>query len=90
MEVKDAVNLARDYVHDLFADEQISNLGLDEVEYDESKDVWLVTVGFSRPWDYPKGALAMMAQSVSPRRSYKQVAVKSGKVVSVKNRYAEK
>ena len=60
MDVKDAVNAAKTYVAQLFADEGLSNLGLEEVEFDDGSGAWRVTVGFSRPWDrwkYPHSPL---------------------------------
>lgn len=89
MDVKEAVNLAKEYTKDLFASEQISNLGLEEVEFDDHSMIWNVTIGFSRPWDTPINTFAVIAQQISsPKRSYKVVRIDdaSGKVVSVKNR----
>ena len=28
------------------------NVGLEEIDFDDSSKNWSVTVGFSRPWDY--------------------------------------
>lgn len=51
MEVKEAVNTAIEYIIDLYADEPISEVGLEEVSLDPERGEWKVTVGFSRPWD---------------------------------------
>ena len=51
MDVKEAVAKAKTYVSDLFQSEQIRNLGLEEVEFDEKDSAWYVTIGFSRPWE---------------------------------------
>jgi hypothetical protein len=77
MDVKSAVRNALEYVNDLFAAENISNLGLEEVEFDEKENIWIVTVGFSRPWDYStKNALTALANpSGQPKRSYKVVRI---------------
>lgn len=85
MDVKAAVQSALQYVSDLFLPESISNVGLEEVEFDDATNQWLVTVGFSRPWDYPKNALANSAGV--PHRSYKSVILddRSGKVVAIRN-----
>ena len=56
MEVKDAVRLAKEYVADLFEAEQITNVGLEEVVFDEPSDCWNVTIGFSRPWGRERAA----------------------------------
>lgn len=62
MDVNQAVALAKKHVADLFAEEKVTNIGLEEVEFDEAANVWNVTVGFSRPWDDPKNVLAALAQ----------------------------
>lgn len=87
MEAKEAINIAKSEVANLFADEQISNLGLEEIEFSDSDDAWNVTVGFSRPWHAPGAAVADL---LGPgRRDYKVVKIsdKNRKVISVKNRF---
>jgi hypothetical protein len=88
MNVKEAVKLAKQHILDLFADENITNLGLEEVEYDEAIQEWTVTLGFSRPWDEPRNTLASLAESNLPRRSYKIVRIynQSEQVSCIKNR----
>lgn len=88
MNVKEAVSRAKSYVSELFEDEAPRNLGLEEVELDHSSNEWIVTVGFSRPWDEPKGALAVLANSPMTRRVYKVVRISNGtsEIISVKNR----
>jgi hypothetical protein len=49
MDVKEAVATAKKYVGELFTQEGITNLGLEEIEFDEQAGEWRVTVGFSRP-----------------------------------------
>ena len=48
MDVKQAVQLAKAHVAEIFADESIANVGLEEVEFDDLNQVWAITVGFSR------------------------------------------
>lgn len=90
MNAKAAVRIALEHVTDLFEPEKIMNLGLEEVEFGEDSDVWSVTVGFSRVWDYPAGSLAAaMSNFHRPdRRDYKTVRIRDsdGHVLSVKNR----
>ena len=87
MDVKEAVATAKKYVGELFTQEGITNLGLEEIEFDEQAGEWRVTVGFSRPWD-SVGGFASIAERINPRRSYKIVRIsdRTGTVVSVKNR----
>ena len=89
MDVKLAVSTAKEYVASLFANEGVEHLGLEEVEFDDSEKAWIVTVGFSRPWDRvraPNAMTALMNPMALPR-SYKIVRIddKAGQVVSVKN-----
>ncbi|HEY2991393.1 MAG TPA: hypothetical protein VGM22_01175 [Methylomirabilota bacterium] len=88
MDVKQAVDAAKKYVAELFSNEGVVNLGLEEVEFDDQTGMWNVTVGFSRPWDKPYGGIASIGQIVSMPRTYKVVKVQdvSGRVVSVKGR----
>jgi hypothetical protein len=89
MDVKQAVEMAKNHIKDLFENEGISNLGLEEVDFDDQTSVWYVTIGFSRPWDKPAEGLVALAQKLAtPVRSYKVVRIDdiSGKVRSVKNR----
>ncbi|HPH65304.1 MAG TPA: hypothetical protein PLF40_06150 [Kofleriaceae bacterium] len=86
MNVKEAVTAAKSYILEIFAGEQVTNLGLEEVEFDEHRNVWLVTIGFSRPWDAPPNLLGMVASN--PKRTYKtvQISGESGAHFSIKNR----
>jgi len=54
MEVKEVVKIAKAYVADVFSAENPSNIGLEEIVFDEMGKCWKITVGFSRPWDYQK------------------------------------
>lgn len=88
MQVKEAVALAKQHVRELFAEEQIRNLGLEEVEFDDGSSTWSITVGFSRPWDQG-GLFAEAAAELAPRkRDYKivRIADADARVLSVKNR----
>jgi len=85
MDVKQAVRTAKDYVSDLFSEEQIRNIGLEEVEFDDTSKVWLVTVGFARPWE---NAGFLASAGLAEPRSYKEVRLSDadGQVLSVKDR----
>ncbi len=91
MDVKEAVAAAKSYIGDIFAEENINNLGLEEVWLDEQKGEWCVTVGFARPWDKnPTNFAAAFQTALNPRRSYKMVRIsdKTGAIVSLANRGA--
>jgi hypothetical protein len=87
-DVKSVVQKAISHVGELFAHENITNLGLEEVDYDSENKIWIITVGFSRPWDFQNAGLAsLMNRNASPNRSYKIIRINdtSGEVLSVKN-----
>ena len=87
MDVKEAVRTAKAYLVDLFEDEQITNVGLEEVLFDEETAVWRITIGFSRSWDL-KGPLSVTMAGASPDRSYKMLSISdaTGKVESLRDR----
>ncbi len=92
MEVKEAVKVALEYVSDAFSDEKLSNLGLEEVVYDDLDETWKITVGFSRPWDYPRHSIATMANpsllARAASRTYKVVEIRDsdGEVTAIRNK----
>lgn len=100
MEVRQAVRTATEYVRQAFSGEKISNLGLEEVEYVPDRSEWLITVGFSRPWNYPKKQknLLNLSESLFPKEAYAQppdrdykvvhIDEASGQVTAIKNRFA--
>ena len=93
MNVQEAVRLAKDYVKDIFVEEQITNVGLEEIEFNEDRDCWEITIGFSRPWDYQTRSPfenihdPFKTQRRPKTRSFKVVNIDSSnaKVLSVKN-----
>ena len=50
MDVKEAVQTAKKYVAELFTDETIADVGLEEVVFNDMSNNWEITIGFSRPW----------------------------------------
>jgi hypothetical protein len=86
MNVKQAVAIAKSYVADLFGPEGAEDIGLEEVEPNFDNGEWLVTVGFSRPWDHSSPLFASVG--AIPRRAYKvvRVRIEDGQVVAVRNR----
>jgi hypothetical protein len=88
MDVKTAVGTAKQWLANVLTDEGISNVGLEEVEFDEQRGVWLITLGFSRPWNTVKNAFTAISGEPAARRAYRVIAVKEpdGEVVSMKRR----
>jgi hypothetical protein len=75
MDVREAVKSAKDWVLDVMKDEQPVNLGLEEVEFDDTKQTWKITLGFSRPWNSTKNALSTLTGEAAPRRAYRTILV---------------
>jgi len=97
LSVKEAVAFAREYVRDLYGDEDIRYVGLEEVRFDDTKEEWLVTIGFSRPWDEERVARPAVGAGgfgggrfgiVPIPRQYKMVRISDSRreVLSVTNR----
>jgi hypothetical protein len=89
MNVKEAVAAAKVYVADLFQEENITDIGLEEVRLDDRSGLWEVTVGFSRPWDRSAtGFAAVLQAGAYPKRSYKILRInnETGEVVSLANK----
>jgi hypothetical protein len=83
MDVKEAVRSALTYAADLFADQQIDDLCLEEVQRDEYGKDWCITVGFTRRGARPGAMQAVLGLP----RVYKVVRVSSdGALRSVTNR----
>ena len=87
MDVKEAVSVAKSYLIDLYLGEEITNVGLEEVEFDDVSNKWSVTLGFNRPWDRH----AFDALTRVNGRSYKVVRINDvdRRVVSLKDRIIE-
>ena len=73
IDVKEAVSIAKIFVSEVLAEEEPYNIGLEEVEFDESSATWLVTIGFSRPWD--KGPFSSLSNGSALKRDYRVVTV---------------
>jgi hypothetical protein len=88
VDVKAAVGHAKQWIADVLKDEAISNVGLEEVEFDDRQGLWLITLGFSRPWNSVKNAFTAISGEPAARRSYRIIAVKDadGTVAYMKRR----
>lgn len=93
MQVKEAVAAAKAYIQDVFAEESISNLGLEEVQFEPDANSWKITVAFSRPWSSHRTraqqVMESLGEQITPQRRVQKVVTVSGDdglVLSVKNR----
>lgn len=87
MNVKEAARTAKKYLVDLLSDEEITHVGIEEVEFEDASQDWKITIGFTRPWDH-KNALITALGDQRPARSYKVIRIDDdeGCVKSVKDR----
>jgi len=46
IEVTEAVKLARQFFNDIYQDEEINNLKLEEVVFDDDNNQWRITLGY--------------------------------------------
>ncbi len=90
MEHKQAVAVAKRYVADIYEEEAISNLGVEEIEFDDQSKLWAIRVAFSRPWNTPRTRAQEILESIgsqapSLKRTSKVITVtEDGRVVSMK------
>lgn len=91
MDVKEAIKLAKDYIAEIYIDEGVLNIGLEEIEF--RAPIWEVTIGFSRRWDImspsPFAAALGQADNQQPwRRTYKVVEIddETKRILGVRNR----
>ena len=85
MEVKEAVDAAKQRIIELFGSEGINYVTLEEVKYESNN--WLITIGFDRQWDREEGPLGPILTQ-APTRSYKVVYLDddNGKLLSILDR----
>lgn len=91
MDVKEAIAAAKNYVQEVYTDEPVTNLGLEEVEYVPETSTWQITVAFSRPWNTPRSRAQEILDNLgavsSLKRSYKVITMtEDGSVLSMSNR----
>ncbi len=81
-----AVRKAKEHILELFNDESIAQVGLEELAFKDVEDVWEVTIGFQRLWK-PVSPPLLNIGSHSSRRTYKTVCMRNnGEVISVRHR----
>jgi len=85
IDVKSAVKIAMQYVLDLLSGDQVRDVRLEEVEFSDDGEYWLVTIGFSRP-EAQRSAFEVLHGRFE--REYREVKVlaKDGQVRSMRIR----
>ena len=97
IDVKEAVKIAAAYFADLYADQSYSSVLLEEVEYKENTNIWLITLGYSPPQTIPENVrdqfslLSPLSAFPAKERQYKifTMDAETGKVLSMKIRTVE-
>lgn len=84
LDVKAAVATAVTYLKDLYSDEQLKNIRLEEVWLSDDEKYWYITIGY----DSPTPALHPLATLRPSEREYKlfKVRVEDGRVMEMKIR----
>jgi hypothetical protein len=94
IDVKQAVQAARNYLFELYEDEDIKDVLLEEVELSDDEDTWKITLGFWAPKIAPPRVDSKLAQQMAAimgaqyDRKYKMFTVdaSTGAVKSMKDR----
>jgi hypothetical protein len=92
MTVKEAVKTAIDYTQDLFSEQAVSSLRLEEVEFDNEKKEWAITIGFLRAREFKTSSAINIAAAAlfenSVERIFKVVKINEDtqNITSVKDR----
>ncbi|MDE2653629.1 MAG: hypothetical protein F4107_03560 [Gemmatimonadetes bacterium] len=90
MVASEAVQAAKDYILDLFKDEEIVRVGLEELEFRAEDATWEVTIGFQRLWQSDSPAQlgnVVLPSPPKPGRTYKTVCIRDdGTVISLRHR----
>jgi hypothetical protein len=75
LDVKEAARLAKQYIADIYSDEPISGIGLEEVKRNPDSH-WLITVGFFREFkDAKDQGVTKQTFLMRQKRQYKQVEI---------------
>jgi hypothetical protein len=80
---KEAIARAKASIADLFGEESIEDIRLEEIRFDDRTDSWFVTVGFERPRRASINGVGLFLET--PRRDYKIVSIsdRTGKTVAI-------
>ncbi|MDE2835709.1 MAG: hypothetical protein OXM02_14495 [Bacteroidota bacterium] len=87
IQAKEAVRIAKEYLEDLYEEEDVKDIGLEELRFDGGK--WRVTIGFRRVWPLPKAAptIAEFLTRRTSDRTYKTVQIsEDGRILALNHR----
>ena len=75
MDAKEAIREAKGLVEELYADEDIAEIRLEELEFEDSTDSWLVTLGLLRPARGRDERHSLLGPEPLLKRTYKIVKI---------------
>jgi hypothetical protein len=89
MNALEAIAIAKKYLSEVFREEEITAVTLEETE--NLGDRWIVTLGFSRPWSTPRTRAQEVLENLGAltalRRTQKVITIMGdGTVISMKDR----
>ncbi len=78
LELKDAIKKAFEHFELIYEGEEIPNKLLEEIEYDDSDDIWKVVIGFdsNRIFTRTEGAAMFGSMVREKERKFKQIRLK--------------
>ncbi len=94
IDVKSAIRNAKMILSDLLEGETYSQVGLEEIKYDDRFQRWLVTLGLNRPWNTEKQQSASSVSVLGPTtsttrqlRTYKKLEIDglTGELISMES-----
>lgn len=88
IDMKKAVHSARKHALELFESDELPNLALEEIEFDDAHNQWLVTLGFDSPHKIKRrtnGPSVFPTIEEEVQREYKQFHIDAddGQLVSM-------
>ena len=85
MKIGAVVKRAKEALLEIMNEEGVTNLGLEEITFDDTTHAWRTILGFSRPWD-SDGSLDSVIGRSKPERHFREITVddKDGNVISIK------
>lgn len=85
-QLREVVRIAKEYICEIYSDDKIGQIRLEELTIEPEDDLWLVTIGFGHRIKNP--LLPPLAETVYGDRQYKVVHIKrdNGEVVAMTDR----
>jgi hypothetical protein len=85
MQIAEAVAEAKKFLSEVFAEQDISGLRLEEIEFDEAKRQWNITISFLRGG--ADSTASFLQEMISRQRVYKVITIsdESGRMISIKS-----